>query len=165
MYQLKPIKKESITLALEKAERYRLLKEPWMAESICLDILDADPGNAKAIIILLLANTDQFNATSMINVKQCREILSQLPDEYSREYYAGIICERQGHSVLGTYNPEREHIAYEWLADAMAHYEKAESLRPPGNDDSILRWNTCVRLIELHKLSPRTEKYIEQQLE
>jgi len=165
MYQLKPIKKESIPLALEKAERYRLLKEPWMAESICLDILDSDPGNAKAIITLLLSNTDQFNATSMINVQQSRELLSQLPDEYSREYYAGIICERQGHSILGTNNPEREHIAYEWLADAMDHYEKAESRSPAGNDDAILRWNTCVRLMQLHHLTPRTEKYVEQQLE
>ncbi len=165
MYQLKPIKKESVPLALEKAERYRLLNEPWMAESICLDILDSDPGNPKAIITLLLSNTDQFNAASMINVQQSRELLSKLPDEYSREYYAGIICERQGHSILGTNNPEREHIAYEWLADAMDHYEKAESRRPAGNDDAILRWNTCVRLMQLHNLTPRTEKYVEQQLE
>jgi hypothetical protein len=165
MYQLKPIKKESIPLALEKAERYRLLGEPWMAESICLDILDADAGNPKAIIVLLLANTDQFNASSMINVTQARHLLSQLPDEYSREYYAGIICERQAHSVLRTNNPEREYIAYEWLANAMDYYERAESVRPVENDDSILRWNTCVRLIQLHNLTPRTEKYVEQQLE
>ena len=165
MNQLKPIKKESIPLALEKAERYRLLKEPWMAESICLDILDVDAMNPKAIITLLLANTDQFNASSMINVTQARELLSKLPDLYSREYYAGIICERQAYSVLGTRNPEREHIAYEWLTDAMEHYEKAERERPSGNDDSILRWNTCVRLIQFHNLTPRTEKYVEQQLE
>jgi hypothetical protein len=165
MYQLKPIKNESIPLALEKAERYRLLKEPWMAESICLDILDVDPMNSKAIITLLLANTVQFNAPSMINVAQARQLLSKLPDEYSREYYAGIICERQGHTVLATGNPEREFIAYEYLTDAMGHYEKAERERPSGNDDSILRWNTCVRLIKQHNLIPRTEHYVEQQLE
>ena len=165
MFQLKPIKNESIPLALEKAERYRLLKEPWMAESICLDILDVDPWNPKAIITLLLANTDQFNASSMINVTQARQLLNKLPDEYSREYYSGIICERQGHSVLSTSNPEREFIAYEYLTDAMEHYEKAERERPSGNDDSILRWNTCVRIIKQHNLTPRTEQYVEQQLE
>jgi hypothetical protein len=165
MYQLKPIKKESIPLALEKAERYRLLDESWMAESICLDILDVDPSNPKAIITLLLANTDQFNTASMINITQARQLLTKLPDEYSREYYAGIICERQAHSVLATGNPEREFIAYEWLADAMDHYEKAEHERPSGNDDPILRWNTCVRLIQHHNLTPRTERYVEQQLE
>jgi hypothetical protein len=165
MHQLKPIKKESVPLALEKAERYRLLKEPWMAESICLDILDVDPSNSKAIITLLLANTDQFNDSSMINVTQARQLLTKLPDEYTREYYTGIICERQGHSVLATNNPEREFIAYESLTDAMSHYEKAERQRPAGNDDSILRWNTCVRVIQHHNLTPRTENYVEQQLE
>jgi hypothetical protein len=29
----------------------------------------------------------------------------------------------------------------------MAGYEKAEALREPGNDDAVLRWNTCARLI------------------
>ena len=62
MFQLKPISKESIPAAIEKAERYRLLDEPNLAESICLDILEADPQNAKAIIILLLAITDQFGS-------------------------------------------------------------------------------------------------------
>ena len=101
----------------------------------------------------------------MINVTQARQLLNKLPDEYSREYYSGIICERQGHSVLSTNNPEREFIAYEYLTDAMEHYEKAERERPSGNDDSILRWNTCVRIIKQHNLTPRTEQYVEQQLE
>lgn len=165
MFKLKPITRDSIPLALEKAERYRLLKEPWLAESICLDILDAEPENAKAIVTLLLATTDQFNASSLIDVSQARELLSRLPDEYSRQYYAGIISERQGKSVLGTNNPEREYIGYEWLSHAMEHYEKAESLRPAGNDDALLRWNTCVRLIGKHNLVPRNERYAEQQLE
>ena len=55
MHKLKPISKESIPAALEKAERYRLLNEPRLAQSICLDVLDADPQNSKAIIILILA--------------------------------------------------------------------------------------------------------------
>ena len=165
MFQLKPIAKESIPFALEKAERYRLLKEPWLAESICLDILVADPENTKAIVILLLATTDQFNASSLVDVRQARELLARLPDEYSRQYYAGIICERQGKSALSTSSPERDFVAYEWLADAMDHYQKAEAIRPVGNDDALLRWNTCVRLIKHHRLVPRDEKYIEQQLE
>jgi hypothetical protein len=27
---------------------------------------------------------------------------------------------------------------------------KAELLRPPGNDDSLLRWNTCVRVLRIN---------------
>ena len=39
MINLKPLKTEAISAALEKAKRYRLLNEPDDAESICLDIL------------------------------------------------------------------------------------------------------------------------------
>jgi hypothetical protein len=39
-------------------------------------------------------------------------------------------------------------MAHDWLAQALAHYELAEAQRPPGNDEAILRWNTCVRLMQ-----------------
>jgi len=29
----------------------------------------------------------------------------------------------------------------------MSWYEKAEAVRPAANDDALLRWNTCARLI------------------
>jgi hypothetical protein len=37
--------------------------------------------------------------------------------------------------------------AYEWLREAMTWYERAEAIRPAGNDDALLRWNACARLI------------------
>ena len=164
MFQIKPISKESIPVALEKAERYRLLNEPWLAESICRDILETEPNNTKAIIILLLAITDQFGNVSSADTSHARRLLSLLP-EYEQHYYEGIICERQGNSVLNKGVPDAGHIAYEWFRDAMEHYEKAEVIRPAGNDDSILRWNTCARLIMRYRLEPRDETYIEPQLE
>ena len=60
MIKLKAISKEIIPKALAKAEKYRLLNEPIGAESICLDILEADPDNQDALILLLLARTDKF---------------------------------------------------------------------------------------------------------
>ena len=45
MFPLKPLSAAAIPRALEKAERYRLLNQPWAAESICLDILEADPAH------------------------------------------------------------------------------------------------------------------------
>ena len=164
MFQLKKISKDSIPEALEKAERYRLLNEPVLAESICLDILEADPQNSKAIIIILLAITDQFSSSSP-ELNRAKQLISRLPDEYDRHYYEGIICERQGKSILSKDIPDSHFIAYEWLRDAMELYEKAESGRPTGNDDAILRWNTCARLIMRHHLQPRDEKQIEPQLE
>ena len=60
MFALKPISQASITGALAKAERYRLLNEPNEAESICRDILEVEPDNRQALISLILALTDQF---------------------------------------------------------------------------------------------------------
>lgn len=165
MYQLKKISKESIPEALEKAERYRLLNEPMLTESICLDILETDPGNNKAIVIMLLAMTDQFSTSSAVTVNHAKQLLSRLIDDYDKHYYNGLICERQGKAVLNKHIPDGSFIAYEWLSDAMEFYEKAQSIRPQGKDDSILRWNTCARLIMRHHLKPRDEKHVELPLE
>lgn len=165
MFKIKPISKESIPTALERAERYRLLNEPILAESICKDILEADPQNNKAIITMLLAITDQFGTSAAADINHAKQLASKLPDEYEREYYSGLICERQGISKLGKHMTDGGFFAYEWLRDAMGHYEKAETIRPTGKDDSILRWNTCARLIMRYKLKPSDEKYVEPPLE
>ncbi len=165
MYQLKPISRESIPVALEKAERYRLLNEPGLAQSICLDILDADPQNPKAIIILLLAITDGFGSSSITEVHQAQQLLDRLPNDYEKNYYAGIINERQGMALLNRGITGSHFAAYDWLNEAMICYERAEASRPAGNDDAILRWNTCVRLMKNHNLKPRDEEYIEPPLE
>ena len=38
-------------------------------------------------------------------------------------------------------------MAPDWLMKAMDHFETAAADRPPGNDDAILRWNTCARVV------------------
>jgi hypothetical protein len=47
----------------------------------------------------------------------------------------------------------------------MRWYERAEALRPPGNDDALLRWNTCARIIMQNKLVARSEEPYEPSLE
>jgi hypothetical protein len=165
MFQIKPISAESIPTALEKAVRYRLLNEPMLAESICLDILDADPGNSDAIVTMLLAITDQFGTASTGELSRAKELLPRLPGEYDQHYYAGLICERQGKSKLAKRMPDGGEAAYEWIREAMDHYEKAEAISPPEKVDAILRWNTCARLIMSHHLKPRNEEYVELPLE
>ena len=59
-FEVKRLHAGAIPGALEKAEHYRLLNEAREAESICLDILDIDPENQKALVTMLLALTDQF---------------------------------------------------------------------------------------------------------
>jgi len=165
MFSLKKISNESIPSALEKAERYRLLNEPSLSESICADILEIDPMSNKAMVTLLLAITDQFGNTAADDINRARQLAESLSDPYQKNYYSGIVCERKGKSILHKGRPDNEHVAYEWIRDAMEFYETAETLRPAGNDDSILRWNTCARLITKYHLQPRTEQYVEPLLE
>lgn len=144
-FDLKSISTEGVPKALEKAERYRLLNEPSLAESICLDILAVVPLHQQALISLLLARTDQFH--SGVPVKAAEEVLGHIEGEYERAYYAGLIWERKGHSHLRNGGLCSNANTYHALRKAMEYYERAEALRPHGNDDAILRWNACARVI------------------
>lgn len=165
MFELKPLSREAIPSAIEKAMRYRLLNEPGEAESICHDVLRIDPGHQQALTILLLALTDRFGKGYAVGVTQAQEVLAQLRDPYERAYYAGIICERRAKACLQSGNPGGGFEAYEFLREAMANYEKAEAIRPAGNDDALLRWNACARIIMINKLTARTEERFELPLE
>ena len=161
MFELKRLSEDAIPAALEKALRYRLLNEPTEAESICQDVLATDPDNQQALVTLLLALSDRFSEGYAAGIAQAQEILSRLRDPYERAYYAGIICERQAKIRLHQGHPGAGHDAYEFLSEAMSWFEKAEALRPPKNDDALLRWNTCARIIMGNRLMPRTVEVVE----
>jgi hypothetical protein len=150
MLELKRLSKEGIPGALAKAERYRLLNEPDGAESIYLDILDVEPEHQDALRGLLLALTDQFDHGSPGSIDRARAVLPRFHDEYDRAYYAGIICERRAKAQLRQARPGAQSVAYEWFREATSWYEKAEPIRPAGNDDVLLRWNACARLMMRH---------------
>ena len=165
MFDPKPLSSEAIPAAVEKAERYRLLNEPAEAESICLDVLAADPENQQAVITLLLAITDRFAKGYGVSDTQTKEVLARIRGDYEKAYYTGIIAERRGKAKLmqGGYNSSSQ--AYDCLREAMTWYEKAETTRPPGNDDALLRWNTCARIIAKNKLAGREEERVELPLD
>jgi hypothetical protein len=166
MFQPKPITKDAIPAALQKAERYRIINDPTSAESICLDVLAISPKNQQALVILLLAITDQFGSAPTEGVRRAREVLPRLGDEYRRAYYAGIICERCAKAQLRSGAPKAGEMAYQWMREAMSWYEKAEALRPAGNDEAILRWNTCGRLLARNPhLKPGAEEPVTLSLE
>lgn len=163
MIELKPITKEGIPRALEKIERYRLLNEPAEAESICRDIIGIEPGHQKALMMLILTLSDQFSTG--VTEKEAIGLLPLLKDEYQRAYYKGIIRERLAKAALHRSTHGSQFDAYEWLQEAMEAFEEAAAIRPPGNDDSVLRWNACVRTIERHRLSERGQEQLEPPLE
>ena len=169
-FELKRITKEGVPAALQKAERYRLLNEPSAAESICLDVLEVEPDHQQALVTLLLAIVDEFGegvyeGTSE-GTRRAREVLARVRDEYKRNYYSGIICERRAKAQIRLGQPRSAESAYGWLREAMEWYEKAEAMRPPGNDESILRWNTCARILARNPaLAPAAAEAYEPSLE
>jgi len=146
-FELKTLSLDAVPRALAKAERYRLLNEPGEAESICRDALEADPDNQEAVVTLLLALTEQFDDDPAVKVSEARACAERIHDEYDRVYYTGIVWERRAKARLRRGMPDSGPRAYEWLREAMSLYEHADAIRPPGNDDARLRWNTCARLI------------------
>ena len=156
---LKPITRDGIPAALQKAERYRLLNDSSAAESICLDVLEIDPDNQEALVSLLLSITDQFIEESADNVRRARDVLPRLTDEYERIYYTGIIVERRARAQLHRGSLGSADVASEGFRDAMRWYERAEGMRPSGNDEAILRWNTCARLLGRHERASVYREY------
>ena len=150
MFELKPLHHEAIPAALEKANRYRLLNEPGAAESIYLDILAVEPENQDALKNIVLAMSDRFGKDYAVGDTHINDFVGKLTDQYERAYYTGIVYERRAKATLEKGGLQ----AYELFTAAMDWFEKAEGLRPAGNDDAILRWNGCARIIARNNLRP-----------
>ena len=114
-----------------------------------------DPANQAALTSLILAISDQLDTELTEGVTRARELLPRITDEYERAYLSGIICERRGKAQLHRGALGSAEVAADWFREAMTWYAKAEGLRPAGNDESILRWNTCVRLLGRHEPTGR----------
>ncbi len=157
-FELKTLSPDAVPRALAKAERYRLLNEPSEAESICRDALQLDATNQEALAMLLLALTEQF-ADDPSAFAEAMRTSERLHDDYDRAYYTGIIWERRAKANLKHDGPVLGAQVYGWLRDAMMWYERAEAIRPAGNDDALLRWNACARLIMRdRRLVPASEE-------
>lgn len=147
-FQLKSISLEGVEEALSKVETYRFLNQPEEAESICHDVLSVAPGHQLALRSLGLAITDQFTGSPSDRYADAENAFRELNDPYERLYYMGILHERRAKAQLQAHRPP--HTLLVLLEEAMRCYAEAEKIRPAGNDDAILRWNRCVRLIQTH---------------
>lgn len=150
-FKLKSISAEGLQRAVERAKHYRLLSDPEQAESICRDVLDVNPDHQETLVVLVLALSDQL--VSGASEKEARSVVGRLSDPYERVYYSGLVSERKARSFLASTMSRR--FAYDAFRDAMTWYEEAEQLRPVGNDDPVLRWNSCLRTIRTKHLQPR----------
>ena len=160
-HQLKSISKAGIPEAVAKVELYRYLNEPEEAESICRDILAIDADHQLARRMLGLSITDQFTGAASDRYAEVQSVFQSLRDPYERNYYTGLLHERRAKAQLHT--GCSAHVLLPLIEEAMRCFAEAEKIRPAGNDDSILRWNRCVRLLEsrpeFHAVHPGPEAF------
>jgi hypothetical protein len=157
MVELKALTADAIPSALEKAKRYRLLNEPHEAESICLDILAVDNDHQEALSTLLLALTDRFQQDGLKPAyEEAVKVVGRLSDAYCKAYYSGIVYERRAKYHLRQEGPGSGAVAYDWFIKALKAYGEALSGCDPDNQDAVLRWNSCARIINTH---PEVKEY------
>lgn len=157
--KLKPISIAGIAEAISKTEVYRYLNEPGEAESICKDILAIEPANQAALRLLGLAITDQFTGEMSDRYAEAELVFRGLTSEYERVYHLGILQERKGKAQLHAGRPP--HTVLPIFEEAMRLFAEAEKNRPADNDDAILRWNRCVRLLQ-SRISSEWSKEMEE---
>lgn len=152
--ELKRISPAGIARALAKAEGYRQRNDSAQAESIYRDVLAVAGDDSDALRGLILALSDQFAGDGAAGApREAQSLVDRLSDPYERAYYTGLVCERKARALLKQRNVVLSSV-YDGLRRAMEWYERAEALRPAGNDDAVLRWNSCVRAIASERLGP-----------
>ena len=145
-YKLKSISHAGIAEALAKVELYRYLNEPEESESICRDILAVEPQQQLALRLLGLSITDQFTGGVSDRCQEAEGLFARLSDRYEQFYYKGLLQERRAKAQLRA--GQLPHAVLPLLERALHCFAEAEKIRPTGNDDAILRWNRCVRLLQ-----------------
>jgi len=144
--KLKTISKNGIAQAIAKGELYRYLAEPEETESICRDILAVEGDNQAALRMLGLAISDQLCGGRLDRWPEAESVFQSLTDPYDRFYYTGLLHERRAKAQVRAGQPLRTLVPL--IENAMLCFEQAEKIRPPDNDEALLRWNRCVRLLQ-----------------
>jgi hypothetical protein len=150
MFALKPLSRDAVPAALARAERYRLLNESEEAESICRDVLAVDAENQNALVSLVLSLSDRLSHDRRV-FNEALDLAGSMAGEYERAYYSGILWERRAKARYEEGGPGAGPITYDWMRRAMELFDEAEKLRPAGNDEALLRWNTCARFLDSHR--------------
>jgi hypothetical protein len=149
MHELVNIRDVDIPAALALAERCRANAEPEVAESICLDVLAADPNHEDGLKLLLFVRTDLLGSALPGALERARELLPRFAREYDRVYYDAVICERQARHLLRQRGRRTGRIAYDWFIAAAEKYETAAGLDPQRPEPGLRR-NACIRTVTAH---------------
>jgi hypothetical protein len=105
-----------------------------------------DPEHQLALRLLGLAITDQFCGDGSDRHSEAGRLFQKLTADYERTYYTGLMHERRAKAQMRLGRPL--HTLAPLFAEAMRCFAEAEVIHPPDNDDAILRWNRCARLLQ-----------------
>jgi hypothetical protein len=130
MFELKPLHREAIPAALEKANRYRLLNEPGAAESIYSRHPCVEPENQEALKNIVLAMSDRFGKDYAVGDSHINDFVAKLSDAYEKAYYTRHRLRTPRERLRSKKGGLQ---AYELFTQAMEWFEKAEAIRPAGN--------------------------------
>jgi hypothetical protein len=145
---LKSLSPAAIPGALKLAAATRQGGQPQTCESICHDVLQAEPGNQDALRLLVLSHADRFDNPGSEQETAARDAQERLTSGYDRAFFDGLIHHRSAQAAIASGSPMAARVVYELLTRAMTSYEEAESLRPEANSEAILMWNACQRLLQ-----------------
>jgi len=98
--------------------------------------------------LLGLAITDQFCGNASDRYGEVEGLFLRLAERYERLYYTGLLHERRAKAQMQV--GRSLHTLAPLFEEAMRCFAEAETIRPPSNDDAILRWNRCARLLQSH---------------
>ena len=150
MFALKPISHESVAGALAKAERYRLLDEPAEAESICRDILAIEPEQP--------ARADRPRSGAHRSDPARSQGLQPRPRyrraSCNRPTIAPTMRASPGSAAprpCTTPAPTAPATRLRMAGQSARPFRRSRTPAPAGNDDALLRWNTCVRFLARHR--------------
>ena len=96
--------------------------------------------------MLGLAITDQFTGQHEDRYADAGSAFQRLGDAYERLYYSGLLCERRAKAQMRAGRPPQ--MLASLFHEAMHYFEEAEKIHPRENDDAVLRWNRCARLLQ-----------------
>ena len=142
-YRVKRISTAGIAEAIAKAELYRSLSEPEEAESICRDILTIEPQHQLALRLLGLPDRS-VHRSWVRSYREAEEIFQQLNDRMNGTTTLGS---RTSDARKRSSKPGNCLLTVQALRTGSYLSQRLRN-SPAENDDAILRWNRCVRLLQ-----------------
>lgn len=144
---LKILETGEIDAALAAAEACWSRSEVEVAQSICQDILEADPDHPTALELLFLSRVALLSKGLPKGVERAQELIPRFGSEFDRAFFSGVLRETQARYLLERRGRHSSFVAYSWFRHAMDDFDEA-STKDPNRPEPRLHWNACLRTLQ-----------------